>query len=764
MEYTFSDLTLTTDPETGRWVSLVGGKCPGNWLSNAEDSCCGLPFIGASALDRGCSIPVCYAQAEDGSLQAVSERGEVRVSVEAKGEGLAATVRLPDRRGPRSGWCLDLNHLDLPGDTVENQVMPVCMQTAEDLSWSMIVWQRGEADYLLTAFDGPFAGWYIRYSFAGHRMRGFDVYARADDVLVSGEGAATGRRPTVTELRVWFAAVESVDAGITLACEALGLVRVKPGQTCVVAGERLKFVVGVGAVSPVEWQKPDGTRTRLTAEANEVITQEPGVHCFTATSANGRGYTARVLALGDWQEMAERAIAFHRQQYQTDCGAFARCINGTSLKPDGFTFEGVPFGDPDAPQSCRTGEFGGFGAWSQIIHMQNFGPNETMLASVRRYFDWITNKGREEKPRPNTLCSTPHSYGGRDYGPLHLFEEQNYIQHEAWLMAQFVDAMEVGMTDLGDLFVRFCGHFLSEHVDENGVVWNQNTAVESKHDYCTVDAPILNMLKAGRKLLEMGEPLGTEMVARVRKGVAYLHRRGFSFATEGESCTEDGSMACTAWTLAGAYNELDDPDPAWLELAERMMDHHAKLEMRGDDIRIDGSSIRFWETQYETGDYGPSINASHGWTLWSALARWELFRATGEFEQLWQCWRHSVNVAHRLDARGAFPCCFTPDIIPSPPHGSGAGLSDAGKHESRMTSAFAGLGYPATLSMSGMHLFVTAPRMWYRTCGYDPKTGRLINARLEGDRLIPNTPVDCERIVRKPAADSCRSSIQKDLL
>jgi hypothetical protein len=76
---------------------------------------------------------------------------------------------------------------------------------------------------------------------------------------------------------------------------------------------------------------------------------------------------------------------------------------------------------------------------------------------------------------------------------------------------------------------------------------------------------------------------------------------------------------------------LDEPDPAWLQLSEELMRFHGKLEMSGPSVQTNGSSIRFWETQYESDSYGPSINASHGWTLWSAYARWELHRATGDY-------------------------------------------------------------------------------------------------------------------------------------
>lgn len=736
----FHDLQLTVDPDTGRWLKLEGGKNDSNWLSNEKDAKTGLPFVNATGLDQGNMIPVQYGVPTADRWVGTSIRGEVSVTIEPNPLGLTATMRMPDRRGPRSGWCLDLNHLDLPSDEVQHQVMPVVIQTAEDLSWAYILWQRGADDYLVMAMEGPFPGCYIRYSYSGHLIYGFQMLARADDVIADVSRFSSGRLPSTTSLTFHLALSSSREEGIDRACALLGLDRVRPSRTSVVAGDHM--TISSSAAGPLEWRKPDGTLQRVRPE-QPVRLVEPGVHTFTATAANGRATACRVLALADWKVLAERAIGFHRRHYQTESGAFARALNGESLKPEGTTFEGIPFGDPDVRQSCRTGEFGGFAAWSQIKHMQVFGRDEEMLRSVQRYFDWITNKGREDRPRPNTLCRTAQEYTGREFGPYHLYQEHNYVQHEGWLIGQLTDAVSIGMSDMQPWLENVAAHFLAEHTDEQGMIWNENTP-DARHDYSTIDAPAVHLLRAGTLLQSQGVPLGQALLDRVRKNVDAVLERGLDFPTEGQPCTEDGSIACAAWLLATAYTEMENPDPAWLTFAEELMRFHGKLEMSGDDIRTDGSSIRFWETMYESDDYGPSINASHGWTLWSASARWELFLATGGFDHLWQAWRHSVNVAHRLDGRGAFPVCFTPDVIPAPPHPDS--WHQASRHEGRMTSAYLAMDYPSSLSMSGMHLFITAPRMWYDTCGYDGVAGRLVNLSHHDGRLQSHTPLPVKRI------------------
>ena len=110
---------------------------------------------------------------------------------------------MPPRRGPRAGICLDLDHLDreaLPEDpqsrNITDPLMPVMVETAPDLSWAWIAWHRNDGDLLVTVVDGISAGWHIRYSYAGHRMMGFEILTQADDVIADHWPA--GRLPNTT--------------------------------------------------------------------------------------------------------------------------------------------------------------------------------------------------------------------------------------------------------------------------------------------------------------------------------------------------------------------------------------------------------------------------------------------------------------------------------------------------------------------------------------------------------------------------------------
>jgi len=734
-------LTLEVDAQSGRWLSLKGGRTNRNWL--AEDSECGLPFVGGSGMEP-CGHPValrCEKQGEE--ILGTSHRGGVVSTLRMEGDVLRGDLVLPAFRGPRSGWNLDLDHLDRgdgddPERNIQDTLMPVMMETAADLSWAWVAWQRSEDDILLTAIEGPSAGWHIRYSYAGHRMEGFQVLSRADDVLAPGW--PEGRLPSPDRISIRVAHADSREKVLRNAHDLLGLQSACPTSTSFVQGGVMTFA----APCDLEWIQPNGEVLNLSL-VTDLPAEQPGQHCFRRRASNGRVHESRVLVVGDWVALRDQALTAHRKMYQLPRGAFARCLNDERV-PEGRNFGGNHFGNPDESGSCRTGEFGGFGAWSQLRLLLEGTQDPEMETSVRAYLDWMCNKGREDNPGPGTLTFFPHTYEGRSYSAYHFFQEICYAQHEAWLIAQLADAVRYGWKEFLPHLQGLCAHYLKDHVDAQGVIWNQNWDHETPVDYSTVDCPMIHLLEAMAVLQEVDPEVSARLAVVCRKQAEHLYARGFEFPTEGEPCTEDGSIACQAWGLARAYNELPDPDPAWLTLAGELMDYHAKLELSGQDIRIDGSSLRFWETMYETDEWGPSINAGHGWTLWSAFARLELFRATDSFEDLWQAWRHTMCVVSRQTEEGLFPPCFTPDPIPSLPHDDAWGDPER-RAEGRMSSAKAGMKYPEGFSMSGMFLWILFPHIWANTCGYDPGTGRLINARLEEGKVIPHCPGGEVRIV-----------------
>ena len=153
--------------------------------------------------------------------------------------------------------------------------------------------------------------------------------------------------------------------------------------------------------------------------------------------------------------------------------------------------------------------------------------------------------------------------------------------------------------------------------------------------------------RARRQLLSLG-----------RRHAGDIYTGEFNFPTEGESLPRMAQSPVRLGVSRISSIPSPDPDPARHELARQLMDLHAKLELSGPDVRIDGSTLRFWETQYESDDWGPSINAAVAGQS-GRPGRWGLYRAEGRFGDLlaaaaWQQCRGQIR------ADGAMPVCYTP--------------------------------------------------------------------------------------------------------
>lgn len=627
-------------------------------------------------------------------------------------DAIVAEYELPPRRGPRAGVHIPLDHLDRQFDAGaivdrSQQVTPVIIESDPEYQWSYLAWHRSESDLLVTVIDGPHAGWRIVYSYPGHRMVGFRVFTQADDVIAR-ESFASRRLPTTSKLTLRFALAES----------RLDAVRV--------------------------------------------------AHRLLRRQLHWR----RDCTIPKWRTFAETSIAFHLKHFQLDSGAIARSVHGTSLRPDRRTTSGRHFGDSMEAGSCMTGEFGGFAVWAAILN-GDIGRSAEHEKGIDRYFDWLLNrkvKGEASRVYPGTIWppgvapppvaniapgpqGTTTATGGASPAAHHLWGVPHFAQYETWAIAQLADGVKYGLEELREPLVALLDHFLDAHVGRSGAVYNIRYE-DTPQDYSTVDAPLVHIVHAARAI-ETSHPRISRSAFAAARGIAdFILSRGFAFPTEGEQCTEDGSIACAAWSLAFAANELPEPDARWLPFARELLEFHRKLEMTGTDVRTDGSTIRFWETMYESDDWGPSINAGHAWTLWTAFAEWEMHRATGEYHWLKAAWKRTLCVASKARPDGGFPVCFTPDPVPQTPHADVSAADESGddvasegyQREGEVTTVTAGNAYTASLSASSMFLFVFASTSWYHTCGLDPDTGEAINATYHEGLLIPDTPAGCDTI------------------
>ncbi len=120
------------------------------------------------------------------------------------------------------------------------------------------------------------------------------------------------------------------------------------------------------------------------------------------------------------------------------------------------------------------------------------------------------------------------------------------------------------------------------------------------------------------------------------KACESLCQRLDNIQTEGEQTFEDGMIACSALQL-GMYALTLPPEARkpYIDAAVYMDEIHACLEQKlVPDCRMNGGSLRFWEAQYDIMFHKNFINSPHGWSAWTAYAKYYLYLLTGREKYL----------------------------------------------------------------------------------------------------------------------------------
>lgn len=700
-----------------------------NWVAQGTPYTFATPFISGNQ-ERENNVKCRVIEQSETEIKLQSDSGATKLVYRFEEESIWIDLELPVGLGPRAGLEMDFNLLDLPQNgSWEYQAMPTVIYTDEKQAYGYFVFETADKRYMAVCVHKPFAAWRIKYSYEGHRMIGFQILSEATDVYTGSE--TTLRRVNGLQIQLIFR--DSIKACLQAITESMNLSIAYYEVSGGVLGSQIPIEV-LGKSDTICVKSPNG---RVIEEQGDFVLklEETGIYEVVTQTADGKSHTSRLLGCESWEKIFDKVNAFYKTYFQQPEGAFARVIWKDSLSAkEGITFEGVRFGDAHSLMSCRTGEFGGFCAWAMMKNCLLFEKKETLTESIHRYiYHWALNRGHEESPFLGTVYKSPQVFLEREYGAYHLYHEMNYPQHEAFLLEQLVDCYTLGEDVLEDM-ILLGEHFVKEHMKE-GVVICQNHKGGEEVDYCTVHTPMVALIKVMKVLKAINSPKYEIFYQAAKEMAEHLYKRGGSFPTEGEPCTEDGSMACSAISLLWAYREIE-AKTEYLALAKELIHKHEMLVMKGTDCRMYQSSIRFWETQYESRDWGPSINAGHGWTMWIVEAKGLLAELTGDFELLKEAYAGTITNLVRIDQRGGMPCSYTPDMIPGTPHGSAIFEAETIRtgdfNDLRPTTSLMGMRYPIyTYSASGNYSLIKSAELWNHLAGIDLEKGITINGKLE---------------------------------
>lgn len=144
-----------------------------------------------------------------------------------------------------------------------------------------------------------------------------------------------------------------------------------------------------------------------------------------------------------------------------------------------------------------------------------------------------------------------------------------------------------------------------------------------------------------------------------------LARRGDDLQTEGQMTFEDGMISCSVTQLAlGALKTQDK------ELARRYLDqaltldakHQCLTQLLIPDSRMNGATLRFWESQYTVNLMHNAMNSPCGWSSWKTYGSWYLYLLTGDYRYMRRVLNALGSSLQLLDAKtGELHFGFMPD-------------------------------------------------------------------------------------------------------
>ena len=148
----------------------------------------------------------------------------------------------------------------------------------------------------------------------------------------------------------------------------------------------------------------------------------------------------------------------------------------------------------------------------------------------------------------------------------------------------------------------------------------------------------------------------------------FLYKRGLDFPTEGEKSSlteeemEDGSISCTALALL-YYCRNVEYKAEYVAKAKEILDIHDIWVIKTPVCQMHGSTLRWWETQWEGDADGPAICAGHAWTIWRAEADYLYYELTGDEAHHLKAKNGFMTNLSKIDERGMTYGIYNPDMI-----------------------------------------------------------------------------------------------------
>ncbi len=509
------------------------------------------------------------------------------------------------------------------------------------------------------------------------------------------------------ELDIFFP--DSFEDAQRLLCAHEALPVAYAQRYCTSAGEQLRVRL-LGDATHCVLTKDDRHVATLAAENGccTVTLPEPGVYELTPYSGDRAGLSCVLGALAPYEELLHSNILSLQEPYHCDRGL------------------------------CE----GGVWAQAAILHQRLLGHHAGTQERIDgQLSDILTGR------IPH--CSVPAQPVGR-WPAYHMYESVR-TQEAFFGVALFTEAYRTyGKPEYLAHAIGMAECLSRNYIEPSGrIISRPGLDSDETIDYTTVTAPVLALVNLMLVLSQEHDPRAERYAALAERIADYIVRRDLNFPTEGGTVTltedemEDGSISCSALSVLYVAYWVKNK-PGYVPFAQKILRLHDSWCMKSPDVRMYGSSLRWWETLWEGDKDGPAICAGHAWSVWRAEADFYLGLLTNDPEAFLRSYNGFATNLIKVRPDGRSYACYHPDVIP------GGGFHDsADEVDIRLKG-----GYPQTPDQSlSKYLWVRLEKTWYNTCVVYEHDGELcvLNAALAGTDgehlLLRRTVTPLERII-----------------
>ena len=209
-----------------------------------------------------------------------------------------------------------------------------------------------------------------------------------------------------------------------------------------------------------------------------------------------------------------------------------------------------------------------------------------------------------------------------------LYEDR--IQNTSSTIGMLVDRYEAfGRIEDLEQAASLADWLIANNQDKGGAYMNGNVKYTS---VIYVAKSIMELYLAEK---DLKEEVWQERAARhyesVKRAIDELVASQGDFQTEGEMTFEDGMISCSALQV-GMFALLQKDPVSRQHYAQAMMDilesHDCLAQLKVNDGRRRGGTMRFWEAQYDVLMLPNMFNSPHGWSAWRAYASYYAYLLT----------------------------------------------------------------------------------------------------------------------------------------